>query len=202
MTNNFNNIAASIGLPPLALICTIVLFIFIYIFGLIILYKVRGIRKDLMTVNRSLSTIAQRIEQEIESLKAKNVHQLRNGDNIKFEPQKQVISNSAKGRSNKRLRSTKINTHKKTQQTKKRLDSSENILLENWKSGSDIKIKILYLLKKTSRPISYHEIAEHLSQDSPDYDFDSILKELDKLEKKGDITGQVAAGKLYFQIKH
>jgi hypothetical protein len=155
-----------------------------------------------MTVNRSLATISQKIEQEIESLKAKNVQRYRGGDNIKFEPQKQVISNSAKGLSNKQLRFTKKNEHNKIQQTKKRPDPSEKILLDNWKSGSDIKIKILYLLKKTSRPISYHEIAEHLSQDSPDYDFNSILKELDQLEKKGDIIGQVAAGKLYFQIKH
>ena len=69
-------------------------------------------------------------------------------------------------------------------------------------NGEGIKNKIINLLKHTSRPIAYHEIAESLSQDFRDHDFNSILKELDQLEKKGEIIGQVAAGKLYFQLKH
>ena len=200
--NYFYNISASIGIPPLALLCTIVLFLLIYIFGLIILFKVRGIRKDLMTANRSLDTITQRIEKGIESLTAKNVNRFKDDEKIKFEPPKQVVRNSDEKVSDKRFRFTKIIEHEKIRQANNSPDFSETELVDNWKSSSDIKNKILHLLKITSKPISYHEIAEQLSKDSPDHDFDSILKELDQLEKKGDIIGQVAAGKLYFQIKH
>ena len=200
--NYFYNISASIGIPPLALLCTIVLFLLIYIFGLIILFKVRGIRKDLMTANRSLDTITQRIEKGIESLTAKNVNRFKDDEKIKFGPPKQVVRNSDEKVSDKRFRFTKIIEHEKIRQANKSPDFSETELVDNWKSSSDIKNKILHLLKITSKPISYHEIAEQLSKDSPDHDFDSILKELDQLEKKGDIIGQVAAGKLYFQIKH
>ena len=200
--NYFHDISASIGISPLALLCTIVLFLLIYIFGLIILLKVRGIRKDLMTANRSLDTITQRIEQGIESLKAKNVNRFKDDEKIKFEPPKQVVRNSDEKGSDNRFRFTKIIEHEKIRQANNSPDFSETELVDNWKSSSDIKNKILYLLKRTSKPISYHEIAEQLSKDSPDHDFDSILKELDQLEKKGYIIGQVAAGKLYFQIKH
>ena len=200
--NYFYNISASIGLPPLALLCIIVLFLLINIFGLIILYKVRGIRKDLMTANRSLVTITQRIEQEIESLKTKNVNRFKDDEKTKFELPKQVVRISDEGGSDKRFRFSKIIEHEKIRQADNSPDFSEKELVDNWKSNSDIKNKILYILKRTSKPISYHKIAEQLSNDSPDHNFDSILKELDQLEKKGDIIGQVAAGKLYFQIKH
>ena len=198
--DSYYNIAASIGLPPLALVCLVALFIFILIFGLIILSKIRIIRRDLMTVNKGLDTIAQRIEQKIESSKAKNGHHHINGDDIKIEPQKQVVRISDKTASKKRLHFTKINGHNTTRQIKKRPDPRDNLFLDTEFNSSDIKNKILNLLKKTSRPISYHEIAESLSQNSRDHDFNSILKELDQLEKKGDIIGQVMAGKLYFQI--
>ena len=200
--NYFYNISSSVGLPPLALLCTILLFLLIYVFGLIILLKVRGIRKDLMAANRNLNTITQRVEQEIESLKAKNANRFKVDEKTKFEPPKQVVKASDDGGSDKRFRFTKIIEHEKIRQTNNSPDLSETEMVDNWKSSSDIKNKILYLLKVTSKPISYHEIAEQLSKDSPDHDFDSILKELDQLEKKGDIIGQVAAGKLYFQIKH
>ena len=200
--NYFYNISSSVGLPPLALLCTILLFLLIYVFGLIILLKVRGIRKDLMAANRNLNTITQRVEQEIESLKAKNANRFKVDEKTKFEPPKQVVKASDDGGSDKRFRFTKIIEPEKIRQTNNSPDLSETELVDNWKSSSDIKNKILYLLKITSKPITYHEIAEQLSKDSPDHDFDSILKELDQLEKKGDIIGQVAAGKLYFQIKH
>ncbi|MBW2428803.1 MAG: hypothetical protein JRF56_07590 [Deltaproteobacteria bacterium] len=156
----------------------------------------------MITANRSLDTITQRIENGIESLTAKNVNRFRDDEKIKIEPPKQVVRNSDEKVSDKRFRFTKIIEHEKIRHANNSPDFSETELVENWKSSSDIKNKILNLLKITSKPISYHEIAEQLSKDSPDHDFDSILNELDQLEKKGDIIGQVAAGKLYFQIKH
>jgi hypothetical protein len=155
-----------------------------------------------MTANRSLVIITQRIEQEIESLKTKNVNRFKDDEKTKFELPKQVVRTSNEGGSDKRFRFSKIIEHEKIRQADNSPDFSEKELVDNWKSSSDIKNKILYILKRTSKPISYHEIAEQLSNDSPDHNFDSILKELDQLEKKGDIIGQVAAGKLYFQIKH
>jgi len=73
---------------------------------------------------------------------------------------------------------------------------------ENWKSSPDIRRKIIDQLRKTGRPISYHDITRQLSLVYPDYDYDSALKELDQLEKEGEIEGHLGAGKLYFKINH
>ena len=73
---------------------------------------------------------------------------------------------------------------------------------ENWKSSPDIRRKIIDQLRKTGRPISYHDITRQLSLIYPDYDYDSALKELDQLEKEGEIEGHLGAGKLYFKINH
>jgi hypothetical protein len=87
-------------------------------------------------------------------------------------------------------------------QTKIRPDLQENELLDAQPNQSVIKRKVLYLLRAASKPVSYYDIAKYISKDSPNYNFETILKELDQLKKDGKVTGQVSAGKLYFQIKN
>ena len=164
IVNYFRHFSESIGLPPLVLIYTIAFFFFIFIFGLVILSKVRSIRKDLHIVNSSLFSLNQKIKANMKRIKARE-----------FE----------------------------SSQTK---PGDELILLKDeivnkWEKKSDIKREILNILKKTSKPISYQEIVKNLSKNSNDHDFEFILKELDQLKTEGEITGLVAAGKLYFQIK-
>ena len=166
--DSFYNMATSVGLPPLALVCLIALFIFIYVFGLIILIKIRKIRKDLMTVNNSLDTIAQRIEQRIGSSQARNGGHDIDADDIKIEHRKQLLRNFGKKETKKRIHFTKINEPNESKQIKTTPGSREKKLdlFDKEYDSSDIKNKIIKLLKETSRPTSYHEIAESLSQDS------------------------------------
>jgi hypothetical protein len=70
------------------------------------------------------------------------------------------------------------------------------------KEKLNMKTKIINLLKISSRPISYSEIAKNLSNDSADYDFEYILSELEQLKSEGKIVDWVSAGKLFFRINH
>jgi hypothetical protein len=90
----------------------------------------------------------------------------------------------------------------KLKATDKKVKLEQEAISENWKSNPDIRRKIFDHLKERGRPISYHDISRHLSLVYPDYDYDSALKELDQLEKEGEIEGHLGAGKLYFQINH
>ena len=160
--NIFNQISESIGLPPIVLICTIALFFFIFIFGLLILIKVRSIRKDLLIINRNFDSLNRSIQEKMASLKTEKLNR---------------------------------------DQDKNSSDFREEEFLDMYKGNSDIKSELLSLLKITNGPMSYSEIAKHLSKNSSDYDFESILKELDQLKNEGKVIGQVSAGKIYFQIK-
>jgi hypothetical protein len=81
------------------------------------------------------------------------------------------------------------------------LSAQKKNQLENLKKTPDLKNKILTLLKKNGKPISYSQIAKYLSRGSSEYDYELILKELDQLSKEGEIISQVSAGKLFFQKK-
>jgi hypothetical protein len=67
---------------------------------------------------------------------------------------------------------------------------------------SDIKSRILKLLQRTAKPVSYSDIVKRLSQDYPDdnYDYETVLEELDQLKGEGEIISQLYFGRLYFQI--
>ena len=86
--------------------------------------------------------------------------------------------------------------------TKKSSDFRKNNIINTRKEKLSIKAKIINLLKKSSRPISYSEIAKNLSNDSADYDFEYILRELEQLKSEGKIVDGISGGKLFFRIKN
>jgi hypothetical protein len=197
--NIFNHISESIGWPPLVLFCTIGIFFFIFIFGLVILVKVKSIRKDLTAINRNLASLNQRLHDEMKGLKAVKPQRYVDDKNLEFEYQRPNENESAKesshgfssGIEDQSGHYGKISSDSRTEE-----------LLGARPHMSDIKSKVLRLLRATRRPVSYYDIAKHLSKESPDYNFETILKELDQLKKDGEVIGQVSAGKLYFQIKN
>jgi hypothetical protein len=63
-----------------------------------------------------------------------------------------------------------------------------------------IKTKIINLLKVSSGPVAFSEIAKILSNASEDCDFEYILSELEQLKNEGIIVNRMHGGKLYFQI--
>ena len=87
------------------------------------------------------------------------------------------------------------------------LDEEEKIIQHKNKNIADtrektlsIKTKIINLLKRSSRPMSYSEIAKNLSKDSVEYDFEHILSTLEQLKSEGKIVNRLSGGKLYFRI--
>jgi hypothetical protein len=200
--NYFIHSSKSIGLPPLVLICTIALFFFIFIFGLVILNKVRRIRKNLMVLNSGLRTLNQRLQSEMVSLKSEIIKIKKGNENSELKFQEQGANKPVDQISNR------LNLPSETDdQTRIRAKNSadlkigEDEILDDWGKMSEIKSKILLLLKMSNRPVSYSEIAKYIANDSHDYDFEFILKELEQLKTEGEIISQVSAGKLYFQKK-
>jgi hypothetical protein len=67
--------------------------------------------------------------------------------------------------------------------------------------NNEIGTKIHELLKKSGKPIPYHDLTENLSKDYPGYNYDFFLEEIEDLQKEGKVEVQLIAGKLYFQIQ-
>lgn len=200
--NYLNQVLQSIGLSPVFLFSTIALLCLIFIFGLVLLYKIRRIGIDLINVNQNFDKITQILQEDRDSLKEDQFRFSMEDGNLNIELQKPEENNS-KNKSPDRiipfseihgqsLKQTKINSE---------LGSQKKELLENLKKESDLKHKILKYLRKNSKPISYSEIAKYLSRGSSESDYELILKELDQLSKEGKIISQVSAGKLFFQKK-
>ena len=81
-------------------------------------------------------------------------------------------------------------------------DLRKKNIIKTRKEKKRIKANIINLLKMSSRPISYSEIAKNLSNDSADYDFEYILSELEQLKGEGKIVDGISGGKLFFRIKN
>jgi hypothetical protein len=200
--NYFIYSSKSIGLPPLVLICTIALFFFIFIFGLVILNKVRRIRKNLMMLNSGLRTLNQRLQSEMVSLKSEIIKIKKGNENSEFKFQKQGANKPVDQNSNRLNLPSKTDDQTRIQaKNSADLDLREDEILDDGGKMSEIKSKVLLLLKMSNRPVSYSEIAKYIANDSHDYDFELILKELEQLKTEGEIISQVSAGKLYFQKK-
>lgn len=87
-------------------------------------------------------------------------------------------------------------------QSKNSSDLRKKNIIKTRKEKKRIKANIINLLKMSSRPISYSEIAKNLSNDSADYDFEYILSELEQLKGEGKIVDGISGGKLFFRIKN
>ena len=68
--NFLDHISNSIGLPPLVLFCASALLLFTFIFGIIILIKIKNIRNNISILNKSLDDLIQMIKRNTESTKS------------------------------------------------------------------------------------------------------------------------------------
>ena len=192
--NYLNQVLQSIGLSPVFLFSTIALLCLIFIFGLVLLYKIRRIVIDLINVNQNFDKITQILQEDRDSLKEDQFRFSMEDGNLNTELQKPEENNS-KNKSIDRIIPFSEIHGQSVKQTK------INSELGSQKKESDLKHKILKYLRKNSKPISYSEIAKYLSRGSSESDYELILKELDQLSKEGEIISQVSAGKLFFQKK-
>ena len=192
--NYLNQILQSIGLPPIFLISIIALLCFIFIFGLVLLYKIRRIGIDLIKVNQNFDKFNQRLQEDRDPFKVDQFLFSMGNDNLNTELQKPEGNNSKNKSSDSIIQFSEIHGQSVNQ-------TKINSELSSQKKESDLKYKILKYLRKNSKPISYSEIAKYLSRGSSESDYELILKELDQLSKEGEIISQVSAGKLFFQKK-
>ncbi|UCD81275.1 MAG: hypothetical protein JSW26_07575 [Desulfobacterales bacterium] len=200
--NYFDHISKSIGLPPVVLVCTIALFFFFFIFGLVILTKAAGIRKNLVALNRELRILNQKIQTETASLRAEINNLKKSYQTPKFEYQKQDAKKNGSEISIRRNLHSETDDQNGIQfKNSADLDLKKDEIAGSRKKVYDVKNKILLLLKMSGRPMSFSEIAKYLSKVSPDHDFESMLKQLEQLKAEGEIISQVSAGKLYFKKK-
>ena len=84
---------------------------------------------------------------------------------------------------------------------KRSRDGNQEPESEEHKINQEISARIYNLLKKSGKPIPYHNLTKLLSKDYPGYDYDYFLKEVEGLQKNEKVEVQLVAGKLYFQIK-
>lgn len=203
ITNYLNQILQSIGLPPVFLYSIIAVLCFIFIFGLVLLYRIRRIGIDLINVNQNLDKLHQRLQENRAPLLDEDQFRFNTGnDNLNTKPQKPEENNYKNKFSDSIIPFSEIHGESVYQsKINSQSNSQKKDLLNNLENNPDLKYKILKLLKNNSKPISYSQIAKYLSRGSSESDYELILKELDQLSKEGEIISQVSAGKLFFQKK-
>ena len=175
--NLFKQLANVAGLPPLVLMCGLVIIIFLTLFGILILIKVSSIKKVLNNLNDRLDIISQKFGWQTGEF-----------DNTPFNDTLGFPLNdetAAVGRMNLET-NTSADNARKSRSKEQRLDT-------------EISAKIQELLEKTGKPTPYHDLTKHLSTVYPGYDYDFLLKEVEELQKAGKVEVQLIAGKLYFQ---
>ncbi len=151
-------------------------------------------------VNRSLDAINHKIQEQLKPKKADKVSSAKNNTTSKPLLQKPDRHRFLNDRSNELSLVSKIRPqHQKS--IRDNSDLTQENLSGSKANNTDIKNNIISLLQNTNKPTSFYDIAKHLSNGSPDYNFEFILKELDRLKAAEKIVGQVSAGKLYFQLK-
>lgn len=178
--NYFKQLSNITGLPLIVLIFALVIIFSLTLFGTLILLKVRSIKKVVNNLNDRLDIISQKFGLHSEEF-----------ENI--QPYKFKLG-SHKNNEKAADAPTSLETNN-TADVAQKNGSKEH------RTNTEISAKIHALLKKSGKPIAYHDLTKHLSKDYPGYNYDFFLKEVEDLQKEGKVEVQLIAGKLYFQIK-
>ena len=178
--NLFKQLSNVTGLPPIVSICALVIIFSLILFGVLVSIKIRSIKIVLNNLNDRLDTISQRLGRQSGEFQIIQPHEYKLGSHINNE----------------------IATDGRTSlETSNNANIAQKNGSEEHRINTEISTKIHELLKKSGKPILYHDLAKHLSKDYPDYNYDFFLKEVEDLQKEGKVEVQLIAGKLYFQIK-
>ena len=166
------------GLPPLVLICGLVIILFLTLFGILVLIKVSSIKKVLNNLNNRLDVISQKFGWQTGEFENTPFYNDTLGSRL-------TVETAAEGHTN-------LETNHSADNTPESRSKEQRINME-------ISAKIQELLEKTGKPTPYHDLTKHLSTVYPGYDYDFLLKEVEELQKAGKVEVQLIAGKLYFQ---
>ena len=154
--------------------------LWVTLFGILVLIKVRSIKKVLNSLNDRLDIISQNLGLQAGEFENTQNHQFKLGYHTNNEIEADGWASLEAGTS---------------------AEITQKNGSEDHRINTEIRVKIQELLKKSGKPTSYHDLTKHLSKDFPGYNYDFFLKEAEDLQKKGKVDVQLIAGKLYFQIK-
>lgn len=200
------------GLPPIVFICALVIILFLIVFGILVLIKVRNIIRVLNRVNTSLDGILQIIGKQPGVAKEETTYsnKLRSAENTDrnlednigsgHQTRKIMPISSSKKKTKKSLADIATVSHKRKKPENKKNATQEKRPDEH-AIRREIGAKIHELLKQSGKPTPYNDLTEQLSKEYPGYDYDYFIREVEKLQKEGKVQVQLVAGKLYFQVK-
>ena len=174
----FTRLSEITGLSSTVQVCIFSLVLLLFIFGLIILLKLRGIGKALIEVNQRLDALAQRIARHPPTSDTVLVEKNLGGH---------VVDD--------------VRDHLKGKQTETTVNPKNEKPFSFLTGNSDLKSVLLDLINNANAAISLQDIVSQLSEDYFDGNYHPIINKLDELEREEKIEGQSISGKVFFKIK-
>ena len=189
----FSQLSDITGLPPLVLICALVILIFLITFIVYISVKLRNIRMAMRTIHDDLDHIVTGISSR--SVKS-SFHADTSATYGKYGDQSPADSTALdpKNNASRQIARRHIETKK----------AAIPVNQKNPEVPADHRIvrkRIVDLLKKSGKPTAYHDLTDQLTKNYPAVDNDYFLNELKGLQKEGRVQAQLVSGKLFFQVK-
>ena len=175
LVNFFSGISKSAGLDPNIIVFILLFLLLLFITTSVILLKLRSADRVLSAAEREMDSFAQRLEHPSRGVTSTQIH-LNTGQS---DPVLDEIAD-----------------HPEQDED---TDSEEN--LSSLTNDSDLKEKIHDLILATDKSISLKYLVKQLYEKNFDGNYHPILNELDRLEREGEIEGQVINGKVFFRKK-
>jgi hypothetical protein len=211
LVNFFSDISKSAGLHTNIIVFILLFLLLVFITTSVILLKLRSADRVLGAVEREMDSFVQSLEQPSHGATSRQIH-LNTGksdavpDEIADHPKQDddtekagTVSAAAVGL--KRDLSGKMKDDLQTEKPKTSSGTPSEEDLASLTNDSGLKEKIHDLILATDKSISLKYLVKQLYEKNFDGNYHPILNELDRLEREGEIEGQVINGKVFFRKK-
>jgi hypothetical protein len=207
----FSGLSKSVGLHPNIIVFILLFLLLLLITSGVILLKLRSADRAISAVEREMDAFAQSLEQPSHGVNSTQIF-LNKGktdpdlDKIADHPkQDDVIEKagtvSVEGVGLKRDISGRMKDNLPTEKPKTSSGTHSEEDLLSLTNDSGLKEKIHDLILATDKSISLKYLVKQLYESNFDGNYHPILNELDRLEREGEIEGQVINGKVFFRKK-
>jgi hypothetical protein len=207
----FSGLSKAAGLHPNIAVFVLLFLLLILIASGIILLKLRSADRVLSTAEREMDAFEQSLEQPSDGVNSTPIHLKKSKtdpdlDKIADHPKQDDVTGKAGTVSVatvglKRDISGKRKDNLPTEKPKISSGTSIEDDLSSLTDDSDLKEKIHKIILATDQSISLKYLVKQLYESSFDGNYHPILNELDRLEREGEIEGQVINGKIFFRKK-
>ena len=207
----FSGLSQSAGLHPNIIVFILLFLLLLLITSGVILLKLRSADRALSAVEREMDAFVQTLEQPSHGVNSTEIH-LNKGktdpdlDNIADHPKQDDVTEkngtvSVESVGFKRDVSGKMKDDLPTEKSKISSGIHSEQDLSSLTNDSGLKEKIHDLILATDKSISLKYLVKQLYERNFDGNYHPILNELDRLEREGEIEGQVINGKVFFRKK-